>query len=150
MSYIRDLRKYVGHQPLIMVSAAAIMIKENRILLQKRTDLNCWAIHGGALELGEKIEDAMKREVKEEIGLTPTVFQFFKVFSGEEFKIKYPNEDIVYLVDNIFIVSKWTGEIKLDLNEVLEVKWFELDEIPWDSLISHNVLILKEYIARNR
>ncbi|HLT00173.1 MAG TPA: NUDIX domain-containing protein [Acholeplasma sp.] len=146
MGYISDLRKFVGHKPLIMVTAAGIIIKDHKILLQKRADLNLWAIHGGALEIGETIEDTLVREIKEEIGIKPTNYQFYKVFSGENFRIEYPNKDIVYLVDNIFIVTDFEGEIKIDQSEVTEVKWFNLTDIPWQHLMPHNELILKEYI----
>src|SRR5690606_35727339 len=94
----------------------------------------------------ETLEQALVREINEEIGLKPTKYQFFKVFSGKDFRIEYPNKDIVYLVDNIFIVTKFKGDIKIDQNEVSEVKWFDLNDIPWNHLMPHNKLILKEYM----
>src|SRR5690606_31843275 len=100
-------------------------------LLQKRADLNLWAIHGGALEIGETIEDTLVREIKEEIGIKPTNYQFYKVFSGENFRIEYPNKDIVYLVYNIFIVTDIEGEIKIYHSEIYEVMWFKLTDIQW-------------------
>ena len=36
-------------------------------ILEKRTDTGEWCTPGGAIELGESLEDALKREIKEEI-----------------------------------------------------------------------------------
>ena len=44
MGYILDLRKYVGHRPLIQVGASVIVEDaEGRLLLQLRADNHCWS-----------------------------------------------------------------------------------------------------------
>ena len=52
-NYIKDIRKKIGHQPIIMSGVGLIICKDNKILLQKRADNEEWGIHGGAMELGE-------------------------------------------------------------------------------------------------
>ena len=48
--YIMDLRKIVGHRPLLQVGASVIVEDEaGRILLQKRSDNNCWGYAGGSV-----------------------------------------------------------------------------------------------------
>ena len=61
--YINEMRKYVGHAP-IMSCACGVIIEnaKGEILLQKRRDNGCWAIIGGAMEMGETFE---KEEVKD-------------------------------------------------------------------------------------
>ena len=50
MGYIMDLRKYVGHQPLIMTSACVLILNsKNQVLLQKRTDNGFWGYPGGSM-----------------------------------------------------------------------------------------------------
>lgn len=45
--YIMDLRKIVGHRPLLQVGASVIVEDEdNRILLQLRRDNHCWGYPG--------------------------------------------------------------------------------------------------------
>src|SRR5699024_2262717 len=71
MGYIEDLRKIVGHRPLILVGSVVIIIDEQgKLLLQQRTFPNgVWGIPGGLMELGESTEDVARREIFEETGL---------------------------------------------------------------------------------
>ncbi|MBR3345439.1 MAG: NUDIX domain-containing protein, partial [Solobacterium sp.] len=60
--YIMDLRKYVGHRPLLQCAASVIIINDkNEILLGKRTDNHKWGYAGGSIELGETVEDCARR-----------------------------------------------------------------------------------------
>ncbi|MGD9346802.1 MAG: NUDIX hydrolase [Candidatus Aminicenantes bacterium] len=55
------------------VAVGAIVIKDEKILLVKRNKAphkDLWAIPGGSLELGETLQKAAEREVREETGLT--------------------------------------------------------------------------------
>jgi ADP-ribose pyrophosphatase YjhB (NUDIX family) len=62
MDYLLELRKYVGHRPLLMVGATVFVFdEEDRLLLLKRRDNKCWGPPGGAVEPGEVVEEAAKR-----------------------------------------------------------------------------------------
>lgn len=150
MSYILNLRKFVKNEPLIMVCSGAIIIKNGKILLQQRKDNLKWAIHGGSMELGESLEETLLREVKEEINLDILSYEYFKTYSGKNFKMTYPNGDQVYLVDNIYIISDFRGELRPQIEEVNDLRWFELNDIPWDDLIEHNKIILNDFINLKR
>ena len=53
--YILDLRKTVGHRPLLQVGASVIVVdSEGRILLQKRRDNGLWGYAGGISEAEKK------------------------------------------------------------------------------------------------
>jgi len=55
-----------------VVGVGAIILNENKILLEKRKNAPSkgkWSVPGGLVELGERIEQAAIREVKEETGL---------------------------------------------------------------------------------
>ena len=69
MSYISNMRKYIGRQPMLSAGATAVVIKDNKILLNLRSDTNTWGIPGGAIELGETLEETATRELKEETKL---------------------------------------------------------------------------------
>jgi ADP-ribose pyrophosphatase len=64
------LAEYPDHP---RVAVGAIVIKDDRVLLVKRSrppGEGLWAIPGGRVELGETLQQAAEREIKEETGLT--------------------------------------------------------------------------------
>jgi 8-oxo-dGTP pyrophosphatase MutT (NUDIX family) len=131
MGYIMDLRKLVGSRPLIMTGASVILLdSHNRLLLQLRTDNNCWGLAGGSLELGEKLEEVAKRELYEETGLITNSLKLFNVFSGEEYYYKYPHGDEVFNVVTTYICTDYEGKLKTDGIEVHDLRFFDLHELP--------------------
>ena len=132
MDYIQQLRQFIGHRPILMLGAVTLVLdKDYRLLMMKRTDSNHWGIPGGAVELGEVIEDAAKRETREECNLEIEQMSLFGVFSGPELYYVYPNGDEVYNVSIVYLSQDWRGEIKLN-DEHSEWGWFAASEIPQD------------------
>jgi 8-oxo-dGTP pyrophosphatase MutT (NUDIX family) len=67
MGYMRELRALVGSRPLIAVGADVLVLRgEAEMLLQLRRDGRYWSLPGGALEPGESLEDAARRELRED------------------------------------------------------------------------------------
>jgi ribosomal-protein-alanine N-acetyltransferase len=148
--YIMDLRRYIGHQPIIC--AVAGVVAENsagQILLQLRRDNNCWGDAGGALELGESVEDAAKRELFEETGLTANSLELLGVFSGEGMRYTYPNGDIVENVATMFVCRNFSGELKPQESEVTELHWFDIDALP-ENISPPVVRTINAYLAKHR
>lgn len=130
-SYIMDLRAIVGHRTLLQVGASVIVEDNNgRILLKKRSDNHCWGYAGGSVELDEKVEDAAKRELYEETGLTANSLELFGVFSGKDTHYIYPNGDEVSNVDIVFICRDYSGTLMRQESEVEQLKFFAIEEIP--------------------
>lgn len=130
-NYIMDLRKTVGHRPLLQVGASVILEDaEGRILLERRTDNGLWGYPGGGTELDERVEDAAKRELLEETGLTANSMALFGVFSGPETHYVYPNGDEVSNVDVVFLCRNWTGTIRPQEEEVSEIRFFSAADMP--------------------
>ncbi len=132
MDYLINLRKLIGHRPILMVGAAILVVdEEQHLLLLKRSDSGCWGLPGGATEPGERVESAAKRETLEETGLEVDGMSLFGVFSGPELYYQYPNGDEVYNVTIVYISREWNGKVTLN-NEHTDWKWFAFDEIPVD------------------
>ncbi len=131
MGYIMDLRKYVGHEPLIGLGATTLVFNDkNEILLNLRSDTNTWGIPGGSMELHETIEETAVRELKEEAGISTDKLELVSVLSGDEYYFEYPNGDKMCTVIVLFKVLNYTGEIKVSDNESKQLKFFSLDELP--------------------
>ena len=148
--YIMDLRKIVGHRPLLQVGASVIVEDaDGRILLQKRSDNLCWGYAGGSVELDEVVEDAAKRELFEETGLMAHSLTLFGVFSGKETHYIYPNGDEVSNVDIVYICKNYEGELKCQIGEVEDLRFFDIDNIPEN--ISYQIAMpLNKYIEYRR
>jgi ADP-ribose pyrophosphatase YjhB (NUDIX family) len=130
MDYILQLREFIGHRPILMVGAAILVVDaENRLLLMKRSDSGCWGPPGGAVEPGELVENAAKRETFEETGLHIGEMSLFGVFSGPELYYKYPNGDEVYNVTIVYLSRDMHGEVKIN-EEHTEWGWFAVADIP--------------------
>ena len=132
MDYILQLRKFIGHRPIQMVGAAILILDDQkRLLLMKRSDSGCWGPPGGAVEPGEVVEEAARRETLEETGLEISDMTLFGVFSGPELYYKYPNEDEVYNVTIVYLSDHWRGDVSIK-NEHTDWRWFEAGQIPED------------------
>jgi 8-oxo-dGTP diphosphatase len=70
-----------------VLGAAALVIHDGRVLLIRRgqaPDAGEWSVPGGGVELGEAIEDALRREVREETGLEIAVGDFLEIYERVE------------------------------------------------------------------
>ena len=131
MGYILDLRKFVGHRPLIQVGAGIIVEDpEGRVLLQLRSDNHCWGYCGGSIEPDERVEEAAKRELLEETGLIAEDLELFGVRSGPELHNIYPHGDEDSNIDIVFLCRKFSGELTPQAGEVETLRFFAPEEVP--------------------
>ena len=130
MSYIREMRKYIGHAPMLSVGATVVILKDDYILLNLRSDTHTWGIPGGAIELGETLEQTAARELKEETNLTAASFTLLHLFSGPDFYFKYPNGDELYSVVALFLAEGVAGDLKITDGESTELAYFRKEALP--------------------
>jgi 8-oxo-dGTP pyrophosphatase MutT (NUDIX family) len=139
--YFQTLRDKLGHQQLILAGCAAAVFDEpGRILLQKRADDKTWGLPGGIMELGERIDQTVIREVKEETGLTVKPVELVHVFSDENFNVTYPNGDQTKSVVALFRCEIESGKLIIDPEETSELKFLRNNEFPKE--ITRNMAIL--------
>ncbi len=113
------------------VGCGAIIVNEkNETILLKRTSktrngAGFWAKPGGGVEFGEKIEDAVRREVKEELGVDVEIIKFLGFSEGI---LKSENQ---HWVSFNYLAKIIGGEIRnMEPEKHEEIKWFGLDNLP--------------------
>ena len=111
-----------------ILSVAAVAIKDNKMLLVKRRappGEGLWSIPGGVVELGERLHDALKRELHEETNLECEIIDLVNIaeviIRDEEGKVRFHYVILDYLV-------KITGGELRPGSDVLDAKWFDLKE----------------------
>ncbi|SDW57341.1 ADP-ribose pyrophosphatase YjhB, NUDIX family [Marininema mesophilum] len=132
MGYVSELRKMIGHRPVILVGSVVILMdKEKGILLQQRKEpKGLWGLPGGLMELGESAENTATRELYEETGLLVDNLTLVGVFSGEEYFVKLQNGDEFYAVTIVYTSQDFEGELLVSDKESLDLRFFQLDTIP--------------------
>jgi ADP-ribose pyrophosphatase YjhB (NUDIX family) len=119
----------------------AVIVRDGKILLGKRGGEPCkgmWATIGGFNEWGETLEETVAREVMEEAGLTVTACHLLNVYSD-------PARDPRQVVAVAYVVET-TGE-PVAGDDIEEVKWVPLDEVPTELALDH-AKIIADYKAR--
>ena len=104
------------------------------------------------MELGESFEECARREVQEETGLLCGKLEYLMNTSGKDTFYKYPNGDQVYLAALIFVCRDYSGEMKVQEEEVYEQRFFSLDDLP-SNIDSLNIGVydkVREYLEKDR
>lgn len=126
-------------------TTGGIIVKNSKILLTRRnkkiTEGGKWSLPGGHIKYGEKAEDAIKREVKEETGLNVKKAKFLFYFDESIPRIKIHNLTLIFLI-------KTSGNPQPN-REVSEMKWFSKKEIEKMNLAFYNKDILKKFFRKN-
>ena len=99
---------------------------------ENRTTTDMWSSPGGEVLFGEAVEDAVKREVKEEIGVDVEISEFIG-YTDQILDVKKVHW---HLLEFICEIKKGTPKI-MEPDNFSELKWFKLSEIPMNTGISH-------------
>lgn len=123
---------------IINVVAAVIKNKEGKILITKRNNKKAqgglWEFPGGKVEKDETYEDALKREIREELKVQIKINEYI-----DEKICTYPEKEINLIAYEATILS---GEIKLMEHE--EYKWIEKDTIGQYEFAPADLFILEK------
>ncbi|MBL7254140.1 NUDIX hydrolase [Paractinoplanes lichenicola] len=130
-SYVERMRALVGHETL-QVAAAGVLVRddERRILLQRRSDDHTWCLPGGAVEPGERLEDAARRELREETGLVAGELTLLSARSGPECFLVYPNGDQCQVISLIYRAESWSGRLDVSDPETTALRFFDPLDLP--------------------
>ena len=129
-NYIQEIRSLVGHRPIILNAAGAILVNNKKeVLLNLRTDTHNWSLPGGFLEYVETFAQACVREYKEDAGLDVEIIEPIGIF--DQGFTMYPNGDETQVISRLYLVKQVGGhELSEATNETLDLKYFPFDQLP--------------------
>ncbi|CAH0120598.1 MULTISPECIES: NUDIX domain-containing protein [unclassified Paenibacillus] len=118
--------------------AVIVMDGNNRVLLQKRSDVGLWGIPSGHVEPGETVAEAAVREVREETNLHIRILKLIGVYSEPSSQVfVYPNGRTVHFVTTCFLADIVGGELRCNSAESLDVAFFPVTDLPSGLLNMH-------------
>jgi ADP-ribose pyrophosphatase YjhB (NUDIX family) len=111
------------HQTFLVYAGGVVRDERGRVLLLRHRlwpQYRAWGLPGGYVNAGERLEDGVAREVREETALEVEVTgPPLGVASGFRHRVEaYYEARIV------------GGRLDLDAAEILEARWFAIDELP--------------------
>ena len=125
-------RKRYKKEHIVTSVVAVIVDEEERVLLTKRSVppfKGMWVMPGGKIELGEPILKALKREVREEVGIEVDVDDLIDVFEHVT-----PGEDNYHFVIIYYLCRPLSCNINHNKQEVAEADW-----VPYQDLADYNI-----------
>lgn len=120
------MKREYPKQPIVGVGG--VVIKGNRVLLIRRGQEPLkgeWSIPGGMLELGESLEEGVRREMWEETGLNVRPLEALLVFD----RIQKNGKRIQYHYVIVDYVCRCSGGHLKPGSDVLDARWVEHDEL---------------------
>ena len=131
--------------------ANGLLLKDGQILMARRSAdrrfyPDCWSFPGGHMEGDETAEQALVRELQEEIGVVPQNFQRVAKISHQ------PNPLHDYRF-HLYSVTEWQGEPTIRNKEHSKLQWMDLEDAVKDkelALQAYVPLLAKLLDARQR
>jgi len=131
---------------LLLVAAAALIDSSGRVLITQRPAHKqlggLWEFPGGKVELGEAPEQALVRELREELDLhvEPDALDPFAFASHA-----YPD---FHLLMPLYVATKFGGVMKLDPNSAQAAKWVHPQELRAHEMPPADVVLVNRLIER--
>lgn len=125
--YVRELRKKIGHDLLLLPAVGALVFDhQGHLLLQQRVDSGQWSVPVGGIELYETPADALLRETWEETGVLVQPRRVSGVYGGPAFRHTHANGDQTASLLIVFQCEVTGGTPSPDGIESLDARFFPL------------------------
>ena len=110
------------------------------VLIERNNDPKGLALPGGFVDVGESVEDALVREMKEETNLDVEIGRLFGVYSD-------PKRDPRFHTASVVFIAKAQGQPKGG-DDAKDAKLYALEEIPMEQLVFDHGAILQDYLSQ--
>lgn len=112
-------------------SVYAVLVDEGKILMVTVRSNGKYFFPGGGINVGEKMEDALKREVMEETGIKIKIEKF--VHFKEDFFYWDPGDKAYHMFNFFYICKPLTTKLVRDEevndDEAMEPRWVDIDKV---------------------
>ena len=126
--FVLELRRHVGTHPLPLVGVTAVIFRDDRVLLGRRSDDGALTPITGIVDPGEEPAVCAVREALEETGVEIRVDRLAMTSVSGEYT--YPSGDRAIYLDTTFACSWVSGEPYVADDESVDVGWWPLDRLP--------------------
>ncbi len=126
--FILELRDKIGNGLLWLAGVTAVVLRDQEVLLVRRSDNGWWTPVTGIIDPGEEPADAAVREVLEEADVVAEVerLSWLHVLPP----MTYDNGDRAQYLDLVFRCRWISGTAHPADGENTEARWYPLDALP--------------------
>jgi mutator protein MutT len=140
------LKKLIPREKLVFrPSVYAIIVDAGRALLLNTRHTGTYSLPGGGIELGETIEEALRREVHEETGIEVNISRFFRF--EEQFFYYDPSDEAFHSFLFFYLCRPKTlavcDDSQVDDGEVEKPRWIDIGALNEQDFHNHGGLILE-------
>ena len=133
--------------PEATVGALVVNSKGEVLIVRSEKWGDKYTVPGGHIELGERAEDAIRREVKEETGLDSEPVELLIVQQAIYPKDYHKHEHFIFMD---YICKAKTEEVKLDGRELQQYVWVNPEEALKLDLEQYTRIFVEKYMDELR
>lgn len=129
--------------PFVAVDGIIKIFNENKfagiVLIERKNPPLGLALPGGFVEIGESVEEALIREMKEETNLNVKINRLLGVYSDPKRDPRF------HTVTSVFICS--ASGIPVGMDDAKKALVYRLEDIPFQKLVFDHEKIIKDFIS---
>jgi 8-oxo-dGTP pyrophosphatase MutT (NUDIX family) len=126
--FVLALREKIGHHPLWLSGVTSVVVRDDSVLLVRRSDSGEWTPVTGIVDPGEQPAVAAERETLEEAAIVAVAESLAWVQVTDT--ITYANGDETQYIDLVFRCRYVSGDPFPADGENTDAAWFPLDALP--------------------
>ena len=134
----------------VVPSANVVVVNDaGQILLIRRSDNDNWALPGGAMDLGESLVDAARRETAEETGVQVQITGLVGIYTDPRHVILYTSNGEVRQEFSVVLTARPVSGEPTPSDESREVRWVAPDEVMSLPMDRSMRMRITHYVAEN-